>query len=45
MTGILIMKVSVKGQTTIPQHIREKLNITPSTEVDFVEEGDHVFFS
>ncbi|RKX73676.1 MAG: AbrB/MazE/SpoVT family DNA-binding domain-containing protein [Spirochaetes bacterium] len=37
------MKVTVKGQVTIPQHIREKLGITPSTEVDFVEEGNRVF--
>lgn len=37
------MKVTTKGQVTIPQHIREKLGITPSTEVDFVEEGDRIF--
>ena len=34
------MRVTTKGQVTIPQHIREKLGITPSTEVDFVEEED-----
>lgn len=37
------MRVTTKGQVTIPQHIREKLGITPATEVDFVEEGDRVF--
>ena len=37
------MKVTTKGQVTIPRHIREKLGITPATEVDFVEEGDRVF--
>jgi len=37
------MKVTTKGQVTIPQHIREKLGITPATEVDFVEEACRVF--
>ena len=37
------MRVTTKGQVTIPQHIREKLEITPGTEVDFVEEGGRVF--
>jgi len=37
------MRVTTKGQVTIPQHIREKLNITPATEIDFVEEGNRVF--
>ena len=31
------MKVTVKGQVTIPIQIREKLGITPNSEVDFVE--------
>ena len=33
------MKVTAKGQVTIPVQIREKLGITPNSEVDFVEEG------
>jgi AbrB family looped-hinge helix DNA binding protein len=37
------MRVTTKGQVTIPQHIREKLGITPATEIDFVEEKDRVF--
>ena len=37
------MRVTTKGQVTIPQHIREKLGITPSTEVDFVEEKERIF--
>lgn len=37
------MRVTTKGQITIPQHIREKLGITPSTEVDFIEENDRVY--
>ncbi|MBU1182984.1 MAG: AbrB/MazE/SpoVT family DNA-binding domain-containing protein [Proteobacteria bacterium] len=37
------MRVTSKGQVTIPQYIREKLGITPSTEVDFVEKEGRVF--
>lgn len=37
------MRVTTKGQVTRPQHIREKLGITPNSEVDFVEEGDRVY--
>jgi len=37
------MRVTIKGQVTIPIHIREKLGITPASEIDFLEEGDRVF--
>lgn len=37
------MRVTTKGQVTIPQHIREKSGITPATEVDFLEERGRVF--
>ncbi len=37
------MKVTIKGQVTIPQHIREKLGITAASEVEFVEEKDRVY--
>jgi AbrB family looped-hinge helix DNA binding protein len=37
------MRVTTKGQVTIPQHIREKLGITPTTEVDFIEEKGRVY--
>ena len=37
------MRVTTKGHVTIPQHIREKMMITPSTEIDFVEEADRVY--
>ena len=37
------MRVTTKGQVTIPQHIREKFGITPATEVDFVEEEGRIF--
>jgi len=37
------MRVTIKGQVTIPQEIREKLGITPAVEVDFVEEEDRIY--
>ncbi len=37
------MKVTIKGQVTIPQNIREKLGITPATEVDFIEEKGRIY--
>lgn len=37
------MKVTVKGQVTIPLEIRKKLGITPSVEVDFIEEKGRVY--
>ncbi len=37
------MRVTTKGQVTIPLHIREKLGITPATEIDFVEEEGRIF--
>ncbi|MBF0280910.1 MAG: AbrB/MazE/SpoVT family DNA-binding domain-containing protein [SAR324 cluster bacterium] len=37
------MRVTTKGQVTIPQNIREKLGIFPYSEVDFVEEEGKVY--
>jgi AbrB family looped-hinge helix DNA binding protein len=37
------MRVTTKGQVTIPQHIREKMGILPATEIEFVEEKDRVY--
>ncbi len=37
------MKITTKGQVTIPQQIREKLDIGPASEVDFVEEDGRVY--
>ena len=37
------MRVTTKGQVTIPQHIREKLGIIPATDIEFVEEKDRVY--
>jgi len=36
------MKVTTKGQVTIPQEIRERLGIYPGTEVQFRIEGKAV---
>jgi len=37
------MKVTIKGQVTIPQNIREKLGITHLTEVDFIEDKGRIY--
>jgi len=37
------MRITTKGQVTIPQHIRAKLGLTPHAEVEFVEEKGRVF--
>ncbi len=37
------MKVTTKGQVTIPEAIRNKLGITPATEVDFIEKNGRVY--
>lgn len=34
------MRVTAKGQITIPQEIRERLGLLPRTEVDFAVRGD-----
>lgn len=36
------MKITTKGQVTIPQEIRERLGLLPHTEVDFEVRGDMV---
>lgn len=36
------MKITTKGQVTIPQEIRERLGLLPQTEVDFEVRGDVV---
>ncbi|MEM9153621.1 MAG: AbrB/MazE/SpoVT family DNA-binding domain-containing protein [Cyanobacteria bacterium J06642_2] len=33
------MRVTTKGQVTIPRKVREALGITPQTEVEFVEDN------
>jgi AbrB family looped-hinge helix DNA binding protein len=36
------MRITTKGQVTIPQRIRERFGLLPSTEVEFVIEGNAV---
>lgn len=36
------MRVTSKGQVTIPKHIRDRLGIGPGSEVAFVEREDGV---
>lgn len=36
------MRITSKGQVTIPQYVRERAGLLPHTEVDFVVEGDGV---
>ncbi len=37
------MRITTKGQVTIPQAIREKLGLTPHCEVRFVEDDKGVY--
>lgn len=37
------MRVTSKGQVTIPREIRDALGIVPSSEVEFVREKDRVW--
>jgi antitoxin PrlF len=34
------VKITTKGQVTIPIEVRERLGLLPNTEVEFVVEGD-----
>lgn len=36
------MRITSKGQVTIPQEIRERLGLLPDTEVEFEIDGDAV---
>ena len=36
------MRLTTKGQITIPQDIRERLGLLPHTEVEFEIDGDAV---
>ncbi len=36
------MRITEKGQVTIPIDIRKKMGLLPNTEVEFVVSGDHV---
>jgi AbrB family looped-hinge helix DNA binding protein len=36
------MKITSKGQVTIPKALRDEFGLLPGTEVEFVAEGGHV---
>ncbi len=36
------MKITAKGQVTIPQELRNKLGFFPGTEVEFIPEGNSI---
>ncbi len=36
------MKITTKGQVTIPRQVREKMGLLPHSEVEFVVEGNVV---
>jgi len=36
------MRITSKGQVTIPQDIRTRFGLLPHTEVEFVIEDDHI---
>ena len=37
------MRITSKGQVTIPQQIREKMGFIPDTEVEFITRGKAVY--
>ncbi len=37
------MKLTVKGQVTIPKHIRDRLGITAHSEIEFIEEDGRIY--
>ncbi|MGB7414118.1 MAG: AbrB/MazE/SpoVT family DNA-binding domain-containing protein [Thermosynechococcaceae cyanobacterium] len=39
------MRVTTKGQVTIPRNIRETLGIAPKTEVEFIEENGRFYLA
>ena len=41
-TGDITMRISERGQITIPQEIREKFGFLPNTEVEFVVEENAI---
>ena len=41
--GFCNMRVTTKGQVTIPMHLREKTGIVPGCEVEFAEEKGRLY--
>lgn len=36
------MRITERGQVTIPKRIRERFGLTPDTEIDFLERDGHL---
>ncbi|WP_257296483.1 AbrB/MazE/SpoVT family DNA-binding domain-containing protein [Endozoicomonas sp. YOMI1] len=39
------MRVTTKGQVTIPKEVREALGIVPESEIDFIEENGRFYLA
>ena len=39
------MRVTTKGQVTIPREVREALGIVPESEIDFIEENGRFYLT
>ena len=39
------MRVTTKGQVTIPRNVREMLGITPETEIEFIEDNGRFYIA
>jgi antitoxin PrlF len=37
------MRITAKGQVTIPQHIRDEMGFLPDTEVEMTQKGNAVY--
>jgi AbrB family looped-hinge helix DNA binding protein len=37
------MRITSKGQVTIPQHIRDEMGFLPGTEVEMIQKGEAVY--
>jgi AbrB family looped-hinge helix DNA binding protein len=42
MEGAVATTITVKGQVTIPKHIRDALKLAPGSQVEFAVENDKV---
>ena len=43
MFGVIIMRVTTKGQVTIPRNVREVLGIVPESDIDFREDNGRFY--
>lgn len=39
------MKITSKGQVTIPQYLRDKSGLVPGSEIEFVEEKGRIYIT